>query len=133
MSAIRPGFGPSFGIEDVMALRQQVFARSAALQDVTGAPERLQSLREFLRTMGLSLGGGEMPTAKDYGDFLDSVRGRPDYQLLQTGPQSLRLQLHTSDRPALLRARSALSQCSEQHRGDKQLKINCHIPRSCRQ
>ena len=47
-------------------------------------PERLQSLREFLRTMGLSLGGGETPTAKDYGDFLDSVRGRPDYQLLQT-------------------------------------------------
>ena len=38
-------------------------------------PERLQSLREFLRTMGLSLGGGETPTAKDYGDFLDSVRG----------------------------------------------------------
>lgn len=47
-------------------------------------PERLQSLREFLRTMGLSLGGGDTPTAKDYGDFLDSVRGRPDYQLLQT-------------------------------------------------
>ncbi len=47
-------------------------------------PERLQSLREFLRTMGLSLGGGESPTAKDYGEFLDSVRGRPDYQLLQT-------------------------------------------------
>ncbi|CAB3682267.1 MAG: ribonuclease R [Achromobacter pulmonis] len=47
-------------------------------------PERLQSLREFLRTMGLSLGGGETPSAKDYGDFLDSVRGRPDYQLLQT-------------------------------------------------
>lgn len=47
-------------------------------------PERLQSLREFLRTMGLSQGGGDTPTAKDYGDFLDSVRGRPDYQLLQT-------------------------------------------------
>ena len=47
-------------------------------------PERLQSLREFLRTMGLSLGGGDTPTAKDYGDFLESVRGRPDYQLLQT-------------------------------------------------
>ncbi|MNI33183.1 Ribonuclease R [compost metagenome] len=34
--------------------------------------------------MGLSLGGGDMPTAKDYGDFLDTVRGRPDYQLLQS-------------------------------------------------
>ncbi len=47
-------------------------------------PERLQSLREFLRTLGLSLGGGDTPTAKDYGEFLDSVRGRPDYPLLQT-------------------------------------------------
>jgi len=47
-------------------------------------PERLQSLREFLRTMGLSLGGGDQPTAKDYGEFLDTVRHRPDYPLLQT-------------------------------------------------
>ncbi|HYG43197.1 MAG TPA: ribonuclease R, partial [Bordetella sp.] len=47
-------------------------------------PERLTSLREFLRTMGLSMGGGEAPTAKDYGEFLDSVRSRPDFQLLQT-------------------------------------------------
>ncbi|MVW80098.1 ribonuclease R [Bordetella sp. 02P26C-1] len=47
-------------------------------------PERLTSLREFLRTLGLSLGGGDDPTAKDYGEFLDSVRGRPDFQLLQT-------------------------------------------------
>jgi len=46
--------------------------------------DRLQSLREFLRTMGLSLGGGDSPTAKDYGEFLDTVRGRPDYPLLQT-------------------------------------------------
>lgn len=47
-------------------------------------PERLTSLREFLRTMGLSMGGGDEPTAKDYGEFLDSVRARPDFQLLQT-------------------------------------------------
>jgi len=47
-------------------------------------PERLKSLREFLRTMGLSMGGGDDPTAKDYGEFLDTVRGRPDFQLLQT-------------------------------------------------
>nr|WP_086065818.1 ribonuclease R [Bordetella genomosp. 8] len=47
-------------------------------------PDRLQSLREFLRTLGLTLGGGDTPTAKDYGEFLDSVRGRPDYPLLQT-------------------------------------------------
>ena len=47
-------------------------------------PERLQSLREFLRTVGLSMGGGDDPTAADYGKFIDSVRGRPDFPLLQT-------------------------------------------------
>ncbi|OZI75182.1 ribonuclease R [Bordetella genomosp. 12] len=47
-------------------------------------PERLQALRDFLRTMALSLGGGDTPTAKDYGEFLDTVRGRPDFPLLQT-------------------------------------------------
>ena len=47
-------------------------------------PEKLQSLREFLKTLGLSLGGGADPTAKDYGVLLDKARARPDYGLLQT-------------------------------------------------
>ncbi len=47
-------------------------------------PERLQALREFLKVQGLSLGGGDDPTAKDYGALLDQVKARPDYQLLQT-------------------------------------------------
>ena len=47
-------------------------------------PEKLQSLREFLKTLGLSLGGGADPTAKDYGALLDKARARPDYGLLQT-------------------------------------------------
>jgi len=47
-------------------------------------PEKLNSLREFLRTLGLSLGGGDDPTTKDYGELLDRARGRPDYALLQT-------------------------------------------------
>lgn len=47
-------------------------------------PEKLNSLREFLRTLGLSLGGGDDPTTKDYGELLDKARGRPDFQLLQT-------------------------------------------------
>ncbi len=46
--------------------------------------ERLQALREFLKTSGLSLGGGEDPSAKDYLQLLDSARARPDYALLQT-------------------------------------------------
>jgi ribonuclease R len=46
--------------------------------------EKLEALREFLREFGLHLQGGDKPKAKDYAKLLDSVRGRPDVQLLQT-------------------------------------------------
>ncbi|MDN3986328.1 ribonuclease R [Zwartia vadi] len=46
--------------------------------------DKLKALREFLRTLGLSLGGGAEPTAKDYAELLDKARARPDYALLQT-------------------------------------------------
>jgi ribonuclease R len=47
-------------------------------------PEKLADLREFLREFGLHLGGGDEPHAKDYARLLEQIRGRPDYQLLQT-------------------------------------------------
>jgi ribonuclease R len=47
-------------------------------------PEKLDAVREFLREFGLHLQGGDKPKAKDYARLLDSVRGRPDVQLLQT-------------------------------------------------
>ncbi len=47
-------------------------------------PEKLKVLREFLREFGLQLGGGDDPHAKDYAKLLGEIRGRPDYQLLQT-------------------------------------------------
>jgi ribonuclease R len=47
-------------------------------------PEKLQALRQFLKTLGLSLGGGDKPTAADYSVLLSSTKGRPDAQLLQT-------------------------------------------------
>jgi ribonuclease R len=47
-------------------------------------PEKLDSLREFLRGFSLQLGGGDKPTAKHYAKLLETVRGRPDVQLLQT-------------------------------------------------
>jgi len=46
--------------------------------------DRLQSLREFLRTLGLTLDGGDQPQASDYLKLLDAARARPDYGLLQT-------------------------------------------------
>ena len=47
-------------------------------------PEKLAALRDFLRGFGLDLGGGDEPHAKDYAQLLESVRQRPDVQLLQT-------------------------------------------------
>ncbi len=47
-------------------------------------PEKLVALREFLKTFGLSLGGGDTPHAKDYAKLLDTIKNRPDAQLLQT-------------------------------------------------
>ena len=47
-------------------------------------PEKLEVLRGFLKSFGLALGGGETPHAKDYARLLESVKTRPDVQLLQT-------------------------------------------------
>jgi len=47
-------------------------------------PERLEKLRDFLATFGLSLGGGDEPHAKDYAKLLEKIKDRPDKQLLQT-------------------------------------------------
>jgi ribonuclease R len=47
-------------------------------------PEKLESLREFLREFGLGLGGGDEPKASDYAKLLASVKVRPDFQLVQT-------------------------------------------------
>ncbi|MDR2113200.1 MAG: ribonuclease R, partial [Candidatus Accumulibacter sp.] len=47
-------------------------------------PEKLESLRAFLKEFGLALPGGENPSAKDYAALLDKVRNSPNAQLLQT-------------------------------------------------
>jgi len=47
-------------------------------------PEKLKSLREYLRTLGLSLAGGDEPSGKDYAALLDAARARPDFQIIQT-------------------------------------------------
>ena len=46
--------------------------------------EKLTALREFLGELGLSLKGGDTPTAADYGELLDKIRGRDDAHLIQT-------------------------------------------------
>ena len=47
-------------------------------------PEKLEALREFLASSGLSLSGGDNPTPSDYAALLDRIRSRPDFNLLQT-------------------------------------------------
>ncbi|WP_423707742.1 ribonuclease R [Undibacterium sp. WLX3042] len=46
--------------------------------------EKLTQVRNFLKQVGLFLGGGDSPTASDYAALLERVKGRPDAQLLQT-------------------------------------------------
>jgi len=47
-------------------------------------PVKLQSLRAFLKTLGLGLGGGDDPQGSDYAALIEKVRNRPDYDLLQS-------------------------------------------------
>ena len=47
-------------------------------------PEKLTLLREFLRSVGLSLGGADEPSPRDYAELAAKVRDRPDADLLQT-------------------------------------------------
>jgi ribonuclease R len=47
-------------------------------------PERLELLREFLRGIGLSLGGGDDPRPSDYAALASQISGRPDAALIQT-------------------------------------------------
>ena len=46
--------------------------------------DKLEDLREFLREFGLSLGGGDTPTARDYADLIGMVSNRDDAHLIET-------------------------------------------------
>ena len=47
-------------------------------------PEKLANLRAFLKTLGLTLAGGDDPHASDYSAVIERIRPRPDAPLLQT-------------------------------------------------
>ncbi len=46
--------------------------------------EKLNQLRTFLKLVGLNLGGGTKPTARDYAEVMQKIKERPDAALLQT-------------------------------------------------
>lgn len=46
-------------------------------------PEKLKALRDYLRNLGLSLGGDDDPSTQDYAKLLDAARSRPDFEIVQ--------------------------------------------------
>lgn len=46
--------------------------------------EKLTQLRNFLKQTGLSLGGGDTPSASDYAELMPKIKARPDAVLIQT-------------------------------------------------
>ncbi len=48
------------------------------------AEEKITNLRTFLGELGLSLGGGDKPEAKDFLALFEAARGREDWHLIQT-------------------------------------------------
>lgn len=47
-------------------------------------PEKLQALRDYLRNIGMSLGGGDDPSTSDYAALIVAARSRPDYEIIQS-------------------------------------------------
>jgi ribonuclease R len=45
--------------------------------------EKLGDLKTFLKEIGLQLGGGDLPTPKDYANLIKQIENRPDKYLLQ--------------------------------------------------
>jgi ribonuclease R len=46
--------------------------------------EKLMQVRTFLKQVGLTLGGGDKPSASDYAALMPKIKARPDSALLQT-------------------------------------------------
>ncbi|MGV6857855.1 MAG: ribonuclease R [bacterium] len=47
-------------------------------------PEKVADLREFLNGLGIRLQGGEKPEPRHYGEVMEQIKGREDFQLIQT-------------------------------------------------
>jgi ribonuclease R len=47
-------------------------------------PEKLETLREFLREVGLTIGGGDRPETAEYARLMERIRDREDAHLIQT-------------------------------------------------
>ena len=70
---------------NVAAARHLLRKKMPALYRIHEKPsaEKLADLGEFLAELGLRLGGGLEPTAKDYANLLEQVQGRADFHVIQ--------------------------------------------------
>ena len=70
---------------NVAAARHLLRKKMPALYRIHERPStaKLADLGEFLAELGLRLGGGEKPTAKDYAELLEQVKSRPDFHVIQ--------------------------------------------------
>ena len=60
--------------------------------------EKLNDTRTFLNELGVNLGGGDQPTAKDFASLLKQIEGRDDAHLIQTVLlRSMRLAVYHPD------------------------------------
>jgi ribonuclease R len=73
-------------VANVAAARLLLRKKLPALYRIHEPPqqEKLSDLREFLGGLSLRLSGGDKPQASDYAVLLESVKGRPDFHLIQT-------------------------------------------------
>jgi len=70
---------------NVAAARHLLRHKMPALYRIHERPsaEKLTDLGQFLGELGLRLGGGIEPTAKDYANLLEQVKERPDFHVIQ--------------------------------------------------
>ena len=73
-------------VANVAAARLLLRKKIPALYRVHEPPseDKLSDLHEFLAQLGLSLGGGNKPTAKDYAELIEKIKDRPDANMIQT-------------------------------------------------
>ena len=67
---------------------------------VHGLPlsDRIKGLREFLKNQGLSLGGGDTPTPKDYSEMLNQAKSKPNFDDIQlVALRSMNQAIYTPD------------------------------------
>lgn len=50
----------------------------------SSTPDKLGQLREYLRGLGLTLGGGDEPSSLDFSKLLNEAKARDDYEIIQT-------------------------------------------------